>query len=221
VLTPPTPEEWVYTLLLLGWVLFVAMPFTRWTYGLMRKRGLEHHVAVYFNRKIIHMLAGGFVAALVPFLYKSYVPIALMVAILAVGNYVPHRTGRLYYWYQVPENMYEVNFIVMWGLAMFLGFALNDVWLAVVPVMFMAVGDGVTGIVRNLIYRRRTKALAGNVAMAAFCVPFGFAVLGPSGAIAGLVSSLVERFEFGPVDDNMLVPASALLVLLALRPLGL
>jgi phytol kinase len=221
VLTPPTPEEWVYTLLLSGWVLFVAMPFTRWTYGLMRKRGLEHHVAVYFNRKIIHVLAGGVVAALVPFLYKSYVPIALMVALLAVGNYVPHRTGRLYYWYQVPENMYEVNFIVMWGLAMFLGFALNDVWLAVVPVMFMAVGDGVTGIVRNLIYRRRTKALAGNVAMAAFCVPFGLAVLGPSGAIAGLVSSLVERFEFGPVDDNVLVPASALLVLLALRPLGL
>jgi membrane associated rhomboid family serine protease len=57
--------------------------------------------------------------------------------------------------------------------------------------------------------------------MAAFCVPFGLAVLGPSGAIAGLVSSLVERFEFGPVDDNVLVPASALLVLLALRPLGL
>jgi dolichol kinase len=221
VLTPPTLEEWIYTLLLSGWVLFVAMPFTRWTYGLMRKRGLEHHVVVYFNRKIIHVLAGGFVAALVPFLYRSYVPIALMVAILAVGNYVPHRTGRLYYWYQVPENMYEVNFIVMWGLAMFLGFALNDVWLAVVPVMFMAVGDGVTGIVRNLIYRRRTKALAGNVAMAAFCVPLGLAVLGPSGAIAGLVSSLVERFEFGPVDDNVLVPASALLVLLALRPLGL
>ena len=208
-------------MLLLGWVLFVAMPFTRWTYGLMRKKGLEHHVAVYFNRKIIHVLAGGVVAAFVPFLYRSYVPIALMVAILAVGNYIPHRTGRLYYWYQVPENMYEVNFIVMWGLAMFLGFALSDVWLAVVPVMFMAVGDGVTGIVRNLIYRRRTKALAGNVAMAAFCVPLGLAVLGPPGAIAGLVSSLVERFEFGPVDDNVLVPASALLVLLALRPLGL
>ena len=56
VLTPPTPEEWIYTLLLLGWVLFVAMPFTRWTYGLMRKRGLEHHVAVYFNRKIIEWM---------------------------------------------------------------------------------------------------------------------------------------------------------------------
>ncbi len=221
MLTPPTPQEWGYTALLLGWVLFVAMPLTRWTYNLMRRRGVEHHVAVYFNRKIIHVLAGGLVAALVPFLYRSYIPIALMVALLAVGNYLPHRTGRLFYWYQVPENMYEVNFIVMWGVAMFIGFALNDIWLAVVPVMFMAVGDGVTGIVRNLIYRRRTKALAGNVAMAAFCVPFGFAVLGLPGAVAGLVSSLVERLEFGPVDDNVLVPVSALLVLLALRPLGL
>jgi len=220
VLEAPTLSEWVVTAILLGWVLFVAIPLTRWTYHEMRARGLEHRVAVYFNRKLIHVLAGGVVALLVPLLYRSYLPIAIMVALLAVGNYLPHRTGRLLYWYQVPENAYEVNFILMWGAVMFLGFAVNDVWLAVVPVMFMAVGDGVTGVVRNLIYRRRTKAIEGNIAMAAFCVPFGLAVLGPPGALAGLVSSLVERFEFGPIDDNVLVPASALAVILALRALG-
>jgi hypothetical protein len=38
--------------------------------------------------------------------------------VLAVGNYLPHRLKKLNYWYQVEENMYEVHFIIMWGLVM-------------------------------------------------------------------------------------------------------
>ena len=69
---------------------------------------------------------------------------------------------------------------------------------------------------------RESERRVGRPAASSKTTPLiGGASAGPSGAIAGLVSSLVERFEFGPVDDNVLVPASALLVLLALRPLGL
>ncbi|MEN3047233.1 MAG: dolichol kinase [Candidatus Caldarchaeales archaeon] len=219
MLSVPSVEEVIYTAVLLSWVLFVALVLTKWTYEAMRRRGSEHHVAVYYNRKVIHVLAGGVVAALVPYLYKSYTMIGLMVAVLAIGNLLPHLRGKLFYWYQVKENMYEVNFILMWGAVVFVGFLLNDLWLAVVPVMFMAVGDGVTGFVRNALHRRRTKAFMGNLAMMGFCVPYGFAVLGVPGAVAGLLASLVERFEFGPVDDNVIVPATALAVILALRSL--
>ncbi|MCS7129417.1 MAG: dolichol kinase, partial [Candidatus Caldarchaeum sp.] len=158
--------ELAYTLILFGWVLFITLFATKQLYRWMRGRGLEHHVAVYYNRKIIHILAGGVVAVLVPFLFKNYTPIAVLVAVLAVGNYLPHRRKKLLYWYQVEENMYEVNFTVMWGLVMGVGFLLNNVMLGVVPILFMSVGDGVTGLVRNAIYGRRTKSWWGNLAMA-------------------------------------------------------
>jgi len=210
VIEPPSPEEALYTALLMIWVLFVSLVLTRWTYRAMIRRGLSEHVAVYFNRKIIHILAGGLVAMLVPLLYESYVLILVMVLILAIGNYYPHRTGRLYYWYQVKENMFEVHFIVMWGLVMLFGFLVGNKWLGVVPIMFMSVGDGVTGIVRNLLYKRRTKAFVGNLAMMAFCIPFGYAILGQVGAIAGFLASLAEKLEVGWLDDNITVPLISL-----------
>ncbi|MCS7095315.1 MAG: dolichol kinase [Thaumarchaeota archaeon] len=217
--TVPTAEEVLYTVVLMMWVLFVAMILTKWTYDFMRSREVNHHVAVYYNRKFIHVLAGGVVAILVPYLFKSYTMIGVMVAALAIGNLLPHRRGKLLYWYQVKENMYEVNFIIMWGLLMLIGFLINDVWLAVVPIMFMAVGDGITGLVRNFLHRKRTKAFVGNIAMMGFCVPYGYVILGLPGALAGFLASLVERFEFGVVDDNVLVPITALVAILALRAL--
>jgi len=213
--TPPL-VEWGYAAILLAWVLFTALALTRWSYNVMRRKGVEHNVAIYFNRKIIHILAGAVAAIATPFLFTSYIPVAVIVTILAVGNYIPHRKGKLLYWYQVADNMYEVNFIIMWGLIMLVGFLLENLWLAVIPIMFMAVGDGVTGFVRNLLYRRRTKAFVGNLAMMAFCIPTGFAYFGFAGAVAGFLASLVERFEFGPVDDNVTVPVVGLASILIL-----
>jgi dolichol kinase len=215
VLEPPSIEEVLYTSALMAWVLFVTLVLTRFVYRAMLGRGLREHVAVYFNRKIIHILAGGLPAVLVPILFRSYLPIAIMVTVLAVGNYYSHMTGKLLHWYQVRENMYEVHFIVMWGLMMAVGFLLGDKWVGVVPIMFMSVGDGVTGIVRNLIYKKRTKALAGNLAMMAFCVPFGYLIFGLVGALSGLLASLVEKLEFRWVDDNITVPLVSLSTILA------
>jgi phytol kinase len=60
----------------------------------------------------------------------------------------------------------------------------------------MAVGDSATGVVRNLLFKRRTKHWVGNIAMAAVSVPIGWYYLGVAGALAGLLASAVERFEF-------------------------
>jgi len=213
------PVEAAYTAALFVWVLAVSLVLTRKLYGWMRSRGVEHHVAVYYNRKVVHILAGGVVAVLVPFLLKSYFLVAALVAVLAVGNYIPHRRRRLLYWYQVEENMYEVNFIIMWGLVMGLGYYLNNIMLGVLPILFMSVGDGVTGLVRNALYGRRTKSWWGNLAMAVFCVPAGYLLYGVAGAVAGALASVVEKFEFGVIDDNITVPLVSFLAVASLSSL--
>ncbi|MEM2910203.1 MAG: dolichol kinase [Nitrososphaerota archaeon] len=212
----PTLEELLISFVLVGWVLFVSLFLTKKTYEAFVARGCTHHVAVYYNRKIIHILTGGLVAILIPLLYKSFVPVGVMVLFLAIGNYLPHKQNRLFYWYQVEENMYEVHFILMWGLVMMIGFLINNVWVAVVPILFMSFGDGVTGIVRNLLYRKRTKSWWGNLAMFVICAPMAYAVFNLAGLISATLSSIVERFEFGLIDDNITVPLVGFVSLLLL-----
>ncbi|MEM1518276.1 MAG: dolichol kinase, partial [Nitrososphaerota archaeon] len=130
------------------------------------------------------------------------------------GNYLPHRMNKLFYWYQVEDNMYEVHFIIMWGVVMTIGFMIGNIWLAVLPTIFMSFGDGITGIVRNSIYKRRTKSWWGNIAMMIICAPVGYAVIGIPGLISGVAASLIEKFEYKWLDDNITVPLVSFLILL-------
>lgn len=208
-------NELVYALMLLAWIVVLVTVITKKTYEWMKRRGLSHNVAIYYNRKIIHAAAGGLVAILVPFLFTSpLLPFGLAL-LLALFTYLPHKTGKLFYWFQDPENIYEVHFCITWGLSVLLSWLIfHDMIYAVVPTAFMSFGDGVTGVVRNAVYKRRTKAWIGNLAMAAFCVPVGYAIAGLWGALAGVLSSIVEHFEMKPLDDNITVPLTALAVLI-------
>ena len=211
----PDMREVVITLILFLWVIFVSHFLTRIIYNHLMRRGLPHRVAVYYNRKVLHMLTGGLVAVLVPYVFRGPLLLIVMVAVLAVGNYLPHRMNRLFYWYQVEDNMYEVHFIIMWGVIMTLGFIIGNIWLAVLPTIFMSFGDGITGIVRNSIYRRRTKSWWGNIAMMGICAPVGYFLLGIAGLAAGVAASLVEKFEYKWLDDNITVPLVSFLILIA------
>ena len=44
---------------------------TKLPYTMMVRRGMEHIRAVYYNRKIVHMLAGGIGSLSVPFLFTD------------------------------------------------------------------------------------------------------------------------------------------------------
>ncbi|MDH5795209.1 MAG: dolichol kinase [Candidatus Bathyarchaeota archaeon] len=181
----------------------------------MKKRGTEHNVAVYYNRKVIHLLAGGVVAAVVPFVFKtSFFPF-VMAMVLAVFIYTPHKIGKIMYWFQTEENTYEVSFCIMWGTIITLGwlFSGGDFLFGTLPVLFMSVGDAVTGIVRNFLYKKRTKSWWGNLVMAFISILAG-TMLGFAGVLAGATASVVEHFEFPPIDDNVTVPLVSFLILI-------
>lgn len=178
---------------------------------------MSHVKIVYYNRKIIHIPAGGLVALIVPFVFKTPYMVLILVIILAILTYIPHKTGKLMYWFQTPDNMYEVHFIISWGIVMILSWIFFDGnwWYGVVSVSFMAFGDGITGIVSNTRYNQRTKAWIGNIAMAFVTIPIGYLVFGFIGRLAGLIASIVEHYEVKPViDDNITVPLTSFLIIL-------
>jgi dolichol kinase len=212
---PVSTEEAVATALLFAWVIFVAAALTRKLYGWMVGHSAQHNVAVYYNRKVIHILTGGFVAFLVPHVFSTPIFPFAMASLLAVFLYIPHKRDKLMYWFQTEENTYEVSFCIMWGAVITLGWIISggNFWFGVLPVLFMSVGDAITGIIRNILYKKRTKSWWGNLAMASFSIPVGLAVLGLAGAVAGATASIIEHFESNPIDDNITVPLSSFIIL--------
>jgi phytol kinase len=191
-------------------------------YQAMVARGMEPIRAVYYNRKIVHMLAGGVGSLMVPLVFSD--PWFPLVAglLLALFTEVTHRLGRGLYWFQTGDNRNDVKFALMWAISVSgLWWLLGDPWLAVLPGLYMAFGDGVTGIARNALIRRRSKDPLGNVFMLLVCVPMGWVIGGHAdpaipewGVLSAVVATLVERYEFGPIDDNVLITVSASAVLL-------
>ncbi|MEM1660446.1 MAG: dolichol kinase [Candidatus Bathyarchaeia archaeon] len=214
-------EEILATAILFAWVIFVVAFLTRKLYDLMVKHGFEGNIAIYYNRKVIHVLTGGFVALIVPLTFETPIIPLIMAFILGALTYIPHKTGRLMYWFQTADDAYEVSFCIMWGLIIALGWVVSrgNFWVGVLPVLFMSVGDALTGLVRNALYKRRTKSWWGNLAMALFSIPVG-ATLGIAGMIAGAAASVIEHFEFGILDDNVMVPLTSFIIILTLMLLA-
>jgi phytol kinase len=190
---------------------------TRYTYNIFMKHNLPKNVGVYYNRKIIHIFAAGVVTLLFPIFFTAVTIPLILVALLAVVIFIPHKMGKILYWFQVKENMYEFNFVIAWGLAIGLTWILfgNPIY-GVIPAAFMSFGDAATGLVRNFLFKRRTKSWIGNIAMLAVCIPIGWVYAGVAGVVAGIVASIAEHFEFGPIDDNILITLTSLATLLIL-----
>ncbi|MEM2743445.1 MAG: hypothetical protein QXF54_05550, partial [Candidatus Methanomethylicaceae archaeon] len=185
---------------------------------IFRNHGLTHNVAVYYNRKIIHIFAGGIITFLLPIFFTAVTIPLILVIIIAIIVYIPHKRKKLFNWFQIEENMYEVNFTIAWGLAIGISWIFfNDLVYGIIPTAFMSFGDSATGIVRNILFKKRTKHWIGNLAMLITCLPIGIYYAGFAGFIAAIISSIIERFEIGFIDDNILITLSAIFVLIALR----
>lgn len=205
-------------------VVFGIKPF----YHYLRKQGSEHMVAVYYNRKVAHMLAGGVPIIASPMVFENPIWVLIGGVLGSIALAATHILDRRLWWMQTEQNMNDATFALMLGLSVFVIWEYsNEPWLAILPSLFMAFGDGVTGIIRNKMFKKRTKSAWGNVGMAALCIPLGYivgAMAEPQiplwGLIAGIVASFVERYEFGPIDDNVLIVVFSSIVLFVGLNLG-
>ncbi len=200
------------TLALLAWMGFVLFVASRWLYNYVLRRGWDPKRGTYLGRKFVHIFGAGIVAVTLPFgFHEPYFPFAFAM-LLAALTYSLHRTNHLLYWFQDPANHSETWFALTWGAAILVTWFLDETFLlAVVPTLFMAWGDGVTGVVRNLMYKKRTKAWEGSLAMLLVCIPVG-ALMGLAGVVAGAAATAVERVE--GIDDNISIPLVSLGVLI-------
>jgi dolichol kinase len=194
---------------------------TKYIYLYGEKRGLESKDIIYYNRKFVHIFAGGVVALFVPLYQSPFYP--LIAGFLLAGvTYLSHEKGDKLYWFQNKKDFNDVSFCLMWGISIFLLWILFDnPFLAILPALFMAFGDGVTGIIRNAFFGERSKHYIGNVFMGITCIPIGyiFGSLGQlaiGGMLAGLISSVIERYELGAIDDNILISISSSIILIVI-----
>ena len=206
---------------------FGVILLTKKVYDYGIKKRMKKSVVVYYNRKLIHILAGGVVVLAVPFVFKSPFYPLLAGVLLTSLTLVLHGSGRILYWFQTDDNVSDASFCLMWGVAIFVLWTIFDnPWIAVIPPAFIAFGDGITGIVRNFGFKERSKHPVGNIYMAGVSIPIGFyfgslatqadpTLSGMAfwGVVAAIAASVFERYEFGPIDDNVLITASATAIL--------
>ena len=199
-------------------VFFLTEKFYYWILKKVHKK----EIAIYYNRKLIHIFAGGVILLVVPFVFPNpWYPLIFGI-LLASITYIAHKKGNVFFWFQTKDNLNDVTFCLMWGVAIFvLWQILGNPWIAIIPPAFMAFGDGITGIVRNLAFKERKKHPIGNLYMAGFCIIIGYYFGSLSqiegmvlwGVIAAIAASIFERFEFGPIDDNILITVISTVIL--------
>ena len=59
-------EEITWTIIMVIYGIFVVFG-TKMIFEFMISRNMEKNVAIYYNRKILHMFCGGFIGMLAPF----------------------------------------------------------------------------------------------------------------------------------------------------------
>jgi hypothetical protein len=184
-------------------------------------KGVKKNDAIYYNRKLVHILAGGIIALFVPLFLTPLFPFFSGI-ILAIFTYYSHRKNHMLYWFQNNKDFNDVSFCLMWGFTVFILWTITgSPWISIIPITFMAFGDGITGIVRNAMFKKRTKHPLGNLYMFGICAPIGF-IFAQLSSISGMiiwaiisaaVASIVERYEFGAIDDNILITISSSIIL--------
>ena len=179
-------------------------------------RKVSERFGTYVARKTIHILSAGVSVLLAALLFTDWTfPLllgSLMVAFTAYGH-----LRKPCSWFQISRNYADVYFTVA-STALLVGFWNYNVWIGVLSALFLAWGDGLTGIVRSVVYKKRNKGVWGNIAMFAVCMVLGILMNGHVGYAAfvgGAFASVIEKFE--AVDDNISIPFGSALLMTLLR----
>ena len=101
------------------------------------------------------------------------------------------------------NNFGEVFYTISFA-ALAITFWTLDRLLAGTIMLFMSIGDSVTGIVRSRFVKERRKHWTGSLAMLLSCLLIGMIFFGVKGAIMAMVATLAEYQPF--IDDNLAIP---------------
>ncbi|MUM65239.1 phosphatidate cytidylyltransferase [Acidianus infernus] len=198
-----TLTDIAWAIILTIWVMIVTLYISKY---------VARKTTIYVARKTIHILGGGLVAVVSPFVFSSPL-LPIILSYLLTGYLIFHRERQPLSWFQDKENRGEVWFTFSFGTILLLSWILirnfwdpgsRDIYVALLPLFYMSFGDGVTGIIRNYVYKRRVKGWWGSLGMFIVSSFLGYYFLSIPGLISGILATIVERI--GKVDDNILVP---------------
>jgi dolichol kinase len=174
---------------------------------------IAHHV----SRKFGHL--GGCVGyMLIPFVFSSFWwPLILtsgFTALLLYARWKRPATFRGTGGSGRPQALAEIHFpaisipiiAVGWGY-------LHQPWLAIVPLLFMAGGDSITGLIRNRLYKREMKGWWGSLGMFFACLLLAY-FFKPYwiSAVGAVIAVIAERYTpaikrgWFMIDDNLTIP---------------
>lgn len=175
-------------------------------------RRVSQKFGTYMARKTIHLFSAGVSVLLAPFVFSDWqIPLllgSLMVAFTLFGH-----LWKPFNWFQISHNYADVYFTLA-CTALLVAFWNYNVWIGVLSALFLAWGDGLTGIVRYSVYKTRNKGMWGNIAMFLVCMALGVVMngrVGYAGLIGGAFASIVEKFE--RVDDNISIPFGSAIIM--------
>ncbi len=203
------------TLFFIIWVFIVIVGISKKVYIYAISKNYDQTSARYLSRKTIHILAGGVIAVSVPFAYREPVTPFILSVILTLLLFYNRKEKKMMNWFQETNNFYEVDFTVMWGLSILIGWLFGrTLWLGVLPAIYMSIGDGITGIVRIHVAKKRYKGVEGSFAMLASILPFSL-IMGYGGLVSAVAATFAEKQKI--IDDNIAVPVVSLLILILFK----
>ncbi len=198
----------IYATLLVIYNVFIILYVSR---RVSRKWG------TYVARKAIHILSAGVSVLFAPLVFSSWqMPLilgSLMVAYTLFGHFRKPQS-----WFQIKNNYADVYFTVACTALLVVFWDYNR-WIGVLSALFLAWGDGLTGVVRYFAYGRRNKGMWGSVAMFAVCISLSLLMnghVGYAGLIGAVFASIIEKFE--RIDDNISIPLGSA-ILMTLLPM--
>lgn len=206
-----TLSDIIWGVILTAWVGFVTLYVSKI---------ISKYTSIYVARKAIHMLGGGVVAILAPFVFSS--PLIPIIASYALMVYLIAKRIKdgIMGWFQEEDNYGEIFYTFSYGTVLLIMWILEvnywdtkDIFISLLPIYYMSFGDGITGIIRNYVYKRRVKGFWGSVGMAIVSIPLGYFIYGLPGAISGLIATIVEVLPL--VDDNLSIPFFSFIFLYA------
>ena len=169
----------------------------------------------FISRKVAHFGAG-IAIALLPLWFSSILWPALLSGGFLLLLLATHRTS-IWHGFARPGRISEVVFALSVFISIMVAWNI-DPWLSILPGLFMAFGDGVTGLVRYRVYRREVKGWWGTAACLVACALLALLVQPYWVGLAGAaIFSVVEKLcgDVGriKIDDNLAAPLAALAVM--------